>query len=176
MEQDKNENILVFVTKLRDQARFCGFTDANTQIFDKIVRDSKFSEVREIAFSHELTCQELLGEIMRVEEKARVECSQCGLIHYGPSCPAKNEKCMICKEIGHFARRCSNRSVKRSQKLIENKIHSKRAKLSESEEKLQRKENNFVEEIDLSIVKQEKDIEKPVKDLREILSDKSSRK
>lgn len=134
-EQEEEEKIDSFCTRLKRLATSCQFVDDEREIKTQIIQKCYSKELRRKALQKEMNLQELLGVARSFElceeqanklersnkrkavfttnsqpkyKKHNLTCFRCGgkFPHINGDCPAMGKKCNSCGRMNHFAKEC----------------------------------------------------------------------
>lgn len=140
MRQEENETSDDFISRLKNQATLCKFSNNDERIIDQIIYGTRFPEVQKTllvkkedfpleeaitvsriydastahqrAFKEIQESETLCSQVDSVQYKQSKYCPTCGEFQHRSNqvCPALGTLCGICKELDHWAKVCPNKS------------------------------------------------------------------
>ena len=134
IRQGGAEQVSSFVERLQNQLMKCDFVDPDSQMKDQIIEKGTSSELRQMAFENHMSLSQLIltGKTLEIAERKyrrdssksrdKKECYRCGRTDHlskDPKCKAIKAKCMVCRNVGHFAVKCKISKKQQSAKDID---------------------------------------------------------
>ena len=159
-KQATGETVGEFCTRLRQLSVNCEFSDKQSEIKSQIIQNCTSNSLRRKALSGSMTLDKLLSEARSLElsdrqareieghaavnqvhtkwsnskpSKMSRECYNCGEAYpHDGECPAKSRKCAICKQFGHYAKKCK-RNAQRGQARPKGNWNNRNKKTSQGQ-------------------------------------------
>lgn len=133
IEQSENESFDSFVERLRLQAETCQFPNADQEVKRRIIAKCRSDCVRHQVFNNELTLHQVIltgrnfekaechleKENFPNSKKVKSFCTRCGSNDhrfYNKACPALNERCYFCNNLGHLPAFCFERNIHKNKR------------------------------------------------------------
>lgn len=154
--QKDGEKFDMFIRKLKEQAENCKYANTEEHIIDQIFANCNNIELKKkmlIMENEDLKLENIIKEGYALEtvgrklkkykdtertanikqkRKKTEKCIRCGNLNHNMNyinCPAKYNKCMKCKFIGHYQQYCLTKKTRLTQMTnIENKFYNKSKK------------------------------------------------
>lgn len=158
IKQQHMEPFELFAKRLKDQAKKCQFSDPEQMIKNQIIEHCFQDTLKRRAEETDMTLDEListgikLGEKYTTTWKVEKRCTRCGSKHhvsFWSGCPALDNRCLNCKNTGHFAALCKFLPNERKRPSCSKDAYSKRSK-DDSSVKLSRAKYDSSGEIPVS--------------------------